>query len=103
MFFPSNQSLFIIILRSPELAETWNIPERAWLDVSSEPDDIQDNREGDSSQAEPDNVVRVEVAGGQLLVVVDAVVDVLILTIALHGSEITRRRENNVTKNSDRC
>ena len=87
MFFPPDQRL-LVLRRSPEFTEAGHTSEGAGLDVSSESDDIQHNREGDCSQAQPDNVVRVEVAGGQLLVVVDAVVDVLVLAIALHGSEI---------------
>lgn len=87
LFFPSYQRFFVVI-RVPYLTQTWHAPQGAGLDVSSEPDDIHHNREGDSQEAEPDNVVRVEVAGGQLLVaVVHPVVDVLVLPVALHRPE----------------
>ena len=51
------------------VAEAGHLPECAWLDVAPEPDHIQHNTERDSQQAEPDNVVRVEVATGQVAVV----------------------------------
>ena len=81
----SDQRLLVLPRpRAPDLTQTWHASQRAGPHVASESDDIHNYRQGDSQQAQPDNVVRVEVAGGQLLVgVVHPVVDVLVLPVAL--------------------
>lgn len=83
------QRLLIFTPRAPDFTQTWHGPQGAWPHVSPESDDVHNNREGDSTEARPDNVVRVEVPGArQLLVpVIHAVVDVLVLPVALQGPE----------------
>merc|ERR1719282_1038733 len=71
----------LLVTRRPHPAQAGDVPQSAGLDIPSESDDIQDNEQGDSKQAEPDNVVRVEVPGGHGVAVVHPVVDVLLLTV----------------------
>ena len=81
------QQRVLLVLLGEDPADTWHVSQGTRLDVSSEPDDIQDNKERDSQQAGPDNVVRVEVSCGQVLVgvaVVHPVVDVLLLPVSSH-------------------
>ena len=85
LILPVKERLLILLGEDP--ADAWDVPQGARLDVSSEPDDIQDYKQGDSQQAGPDNVVRVEVSCGQVLVgvaVVHPVVDVLLLAVSRH-------------------
>ena len=59
----------LLLIRWHPVAEAGHLPEGAGLDVAPEPGNIQDNTERHSKQAEPDNVVRVEVATGQVAVI----------------------------------
>ena len=63
------EQLLLLVIRRHPVAEARHLPEGAGLDVAPEPGNIQDNTERHSKQAEPDNVVRVEVATGQVAVI----------------------------------
>ena len=80
------ERLLVPLLPHPaEAGHARHAPQGAGLDVPSQPDDIQHNEQGDSQQAQPDNVVRVEVPGGHSVAVVHPMVDVLLLSIPSHG------------------
>ena len=57
----SSYQSFLIIIWWPKFAQTWNVPQRTWLHISLQSDNIQHNGERDCRQAQPDNVVGVEV------------------------------------------